>query len=141
MAETFRLRIYNKLPQILYCLVFAPCFCCPCLVWNLILRFLFFHGGRWTPQSCRAKQTHLPSVKLTWHLKDGGWESFLLGWWLVARAIFTYVILLLVQKSQTTTRGCIKPCKEWDKLPFPQLVIAGFLPSTVCWFLSGSIIP
>ena len=56
------------------------------------------------PQSCRAKQTHLPSVKLTWHLKDGGWESFLLGCWLVAGAIFTYVILLLVQKSQTTTR-------------------------------------
>ena len=26
--------------------------------------------------------------------------------------------------------GCIKPCKEWEKLPLPQLVIAGFLPST-----------
>ena len=37
-------------------------------------------------------------------------------------------------------QGCIKPCKEWDKLPFPQLVITGFLPSTVCWFLSGSIV-
>ena len=23
--------------------------------------------------------------------------------------------------------GSINPCKEWDKLPFPQLVIAGFL--------------
>ena len=23
--------------------------------------------------------------------------------------------------------GCMKPCKKWDKLPFPQLVNAGFL--------------
>ena len=26
-------------------------------------------------------------------------------------------ILLMVQKSQTTTPGCAKPCKYWDKVP------------------------
>ena len=34
------------------------------------------------------------------------------------------------KKSPNNHLGCIKPCKEWEKLPLPQLVIAGFLPST-----------
>ena len=37
--------------------------------------------------------------------------------------------LSMVQKSQTTTWDEKKTCKLLDKLTFPQLVIAGFLPS------------
>ena len=31
------------------------------------------------------------------------------------------------QRMQPPDVGCRKPCKYWDKLPFPQLAIAGFL--------------
>ena len=35
--------------------------------------------------------------------------------------------------------GCIKPCKEWNKLP--TSTGAGFLPSTVCLLVSVAASP
>ena len=44
------------------------------------------------------------------------------------------VVLLMVQKSQTTTWDVWeKPCKKWDKLPFPQQVIPH--SETKAWIL------
>ena len=43
------------------------------------------------------------------------------------------VLLLMVQKSQGQPPGMYKPYRQWDELPFPQLVNAGFQASTVGW--------
>ena len=39
--------------------------------------------------------------------------------------------LLLMAEIPNNHLGCMKPYKQWDKRPQPQLVIAGFEPSTV----------
>ena len=71
----------------------------------------------------------MPATLLTWI------TSYVPGWRLpffdhVCCAIEKINMILLMAEILHHLR-CSKPCKEWDKNYQPQLVIAGFLPSTV----------
>ena len=112
------------------------------MVNNPIMQPYFLRGGDigratlrfpWEQSSYNhlwGDSTHLSSLNVVVkiHRSESGWQddqecreqAARYCWW-------------LVQEYGTNHLGCIDkaPCKQWDKLPTYQLVLAGFQPSTV----------
>ena len=96
------------------------------MIWIVFNCPLFCYGGshwlfRWCPFAWYSRQSQRDRCVLPSSCLLDGWNP----------ALSESAKLWMVQKSQTTTQGCIKPCKWWDKLATPTGYIAGFLLSTV----------